>query len=413
MGSRHAWGMRRVRQARGRVPAVLLLTVASLAVGGATSPSADAKALRSGSPLGDCAPGNNPTARVDSQLDRVFSNQFGPGWIGGDGAYSTALPDGEEVFDFSDTFIGTAGPAGSANITGLAHNSELFGSADALRSDYAGDFRSPQSLIPDGRGHGDHWELASTYVENGNQLVFVNEVAPRKGPFGRITGRSAIAVLSLTSLGVPTLRSVVPLATDSRTQWGNASMEDGPYLYVYGISSNASTGTLFGTKVARVPRGDSLVTRDWQYWNGLRWVPGEGHAVAIPTRNTLTGVMAQPGHIGYEAVSIPSGLVADDTVDLSYACSPQGPWTVPVSVYAIPQVKHLRHEFAYIPTFHPEISDPGAVVISYNLDTTDGLKALRHDMHRYQPRFLLIGPGSRHRSAPARLVARLEPASHR
>jgi hypothetical protein len=401
-----AGGIRRLRWPR--IPAVLLLTVVALVAGGATSPSAYAQALRSGPPLGDCAPGKEPAARVDSRLNQVFSHQFGPGWIGGDGAYSTALPDGEEAFDFSDTFIGTAGPAGSATITGLAHSSELFGTTDDLRSDYAGDFHAPESLIPDGRGHGDHWELASTYVEGGNQLVFVNEVAPRKAPFGRFTGRSGIAVLSLTPLGVPILRSVVPLVTDSRTQWGNASVENGPYLYIYGIASNASTGAFFGTKVARVPQGDSLVVGDWQYWDGLEWVAGEGHAVAIPTRNTLTGVMAQPGRVGYEAVSIPSGLVADDSVDLSYACSPQGPWTAPVSVYAIPEVAHLRHEFAYIPTFHPEISDPGAVVISYNLDTTDGLTVLRHDMHRYQPRFLLLEIDPRDRSLPARLVARME-----
>jgi hypothetical protein len=343
---------------------------------------------------------------VDTPLDQVFSTQFGPGWIGGDGTYSTALPDGKEAFDFSDTFIGTAGPAGSADITGLAHSSELTGSTDDLRSDYAGSFHSPQSLIPDGRGHGDHWELASTYVEGGNQLVFVNEVAPRKGPFGRFTGRSGIAVLSFSLQDVPTLRSVVPLSTDQRTQWGNASVGIGPFLYVYGITSNSTTGRFFGTKLARVPSVHSLISQDWQYWNGVRWVAGEGHAVTIPTTNTLTGVMAQTSQLGFEAVSIPSGLTADRTVDLSYACSPQGPWTVPTAVYAIPQVAHIRHEFAYIPTFHPEISDPGAVVISYNLDTTDGLGVLRHDMHRYQPRFLLVGLGTLDRPAPARLVAR-------
>jgi len=359
---------------------------------GASVPASAAVADGNAGPSGaDCSPLIHPVARVDGAFNHLFSHQRGPGWVGGDATYSTALPDGEEAFVFSDTLIGTARAGGSARITGIVHNSELIGSISDLKSRYDGTYRSPRPLIPDTRGHGNEWQVAATYVESGEQMVFLNEFAPRKGPFDRFTGRSGIAVLSDLARRAPVLQSIVALAGGPRTQWGNAVTYDASYRYIYGAVADASTGSFSGMKLARVPLGHSLATHTWQYWNGKRWERGEGHAVVIPTGNELTGVMPQEGRTGYEAVSIPGSLVNDRTVDLSYACSPEGPWSTPVPVYSLPRVTSIGHEFAYIPTFHPELSPHGATVISYNIDTTDGLSALRRDVHAYQPRFLEIG----------------------
>ena len=118
-----------------------------------------------------------------------------------------SCPTGSEAFVFSDTLIGTAQASGAANVTGLVHNSELVGGMSGLNSDDIGDMipldsdiggtvSSPQTLIPDTTDSGDQWQVAATYVENGNQLVFVNEFAPvRERVFDRFTGHSGIAVL--------------------------------------------------------------------------------------------------------------------------------------------------------------------------------------------------------------------------
>jgi len=338
----------------------------------------------------DCTPPSAPVARADSALDRVFSDQLGPGWIGGDATYSTELPNGQEAFVFSDTLIGTATPDGSATFSGLAHNSELFGRLPRLRADYGGTFASPQPLIPDSNGNVDQWQVSATYIEHGEQLVFVNEFSPQAQPFELFTGRVGIAVLRFIRHGTPSFSSMVPLASDPLTQWGNAIVQDHQYTYVYGSESNTSTGVFSGMKVARVPHGASLHTNEWQYWNGAGWVAGEENAETIPTVNELTGVMTQDGSMGYEAVSMPQGVVTGTTVDLSYSCSPEGPWSAPVPVYSVPQIQGLPGQVAYIPTFHPELSRPDVPVISYNVDTTDGLSPLQEDIHGYQPRFVLL-----------------------
>jgi hypothetical protein len=390
------------------LPLVLLLV---LLTSGPMSGGARAAASGLGGTPGgaDCAPSTPPAVTVDRSLQRLFSHQSGPGWVAGDATYSTALPDGREAFVFSDTVIGRARPTGSASITGLAHNSELVGTLGHLTSVYGGTFRSPEPLIPDRRGHDHQWQVASTYIENGRQLVFVNEFVPQTGPFGRFTGRSAIAVLSLSPGGSPMLQSTMRLPGGSLDQWGNAVLHTVPYTYVYGTVSDTRTGRFYGTKVARVPPGSSLRLRAWRYWDGSTWVAGETHAVTVHTRNQLTGVVPHEGRAGYEAVSIPGGVLTDRTVDLSYSCTPQGPWSTPAPVYSIPQIERLRDEIAYIPTFHPELSGNGGIVVSFNLDTLDGLSPLKRDIHAYQPQFLRIMNGSPlQTSTPTVVVAKID-----
>jgi hypothetical protein len=356
----------------------------------------------------DCQPTvTNPTASVDTPLDGLIANQAGPGWVGGDSTYSTQLPDGQEAFVFSDTLIGTAQRSGAADVTGLVHNSELVGGMtglnnddvggmSALDSDLGGTESSPQTLIPDTTDQGDQWQVAATYVEDGNQLVFVNEFSPAVGGgfFDHFTGHSGIAVLRVPADGVPTFSSVSALPTDIFTQWGNAITQSGGYTYVYGTESNTTTGAFYGMKIARVAEGESLNANDWQYWNGTQWLSGEGNAVAVTTTNELTGVMAQSDEGGFVGVSVPGSVYTDKTVDLSYACSPTGPWSAPTPVYTIPQIAQYTDEIAYIPTFHPELSSPGTLVVSYNLDTTSGWIATENNIHEYQPQFLQLDIGT-------------------
>jgi hypothetical protein len=144
-----------------------------------------------------------------------------------------------------------------------------------------------------------------------------------------------------------------------------------------------------------VPLGQTLDTANWQYWNGSDWVSGEANAVPINTGNALSGVTAQVGQGGYVAVSIPGGVFSDTTVDLSYSCSLQGPWSHPTPVYTIPEIREYSNEVSYTPTFHPELSTNGGLVVSYNINTTvtDNYATLKENPHIYQPQFLQLTSG--------------------
>ncbi len=331
-----------------------------------------------------------PTAVPDEYLNNLLAAQLGPGWIGGDSVYSTKLQDGREAFVFSDTLIGTALPDGTDSFTGMARNSELVGVLPDLAQDYGGTYDAPSTLIPDDYDSSAAWETFATYTQGNDQMIFVNEYG---GPLGiltlKYTGRSGIATMSVPAGGVPTLSSVTLLPTDPATVWGSAVVQSGGYLYVYGADLE-TTSLGMSMKVARVPEAHSLDVNSWEYWNGSEWVAGESNAVLVPTVNQLSGVTPDPDGHGFIAVSIPAGVLNDSTVDLSYASSPTGPWTAPQPVYAIPQVKQIQGELAYSPTFHPDLSSGGHLVVSYSIDTTLGFPELMHDVHSYQPQFLIV-----------------------
>ena len=338
------------------------------------------------------APSIPPSAVPDQSLDALFSSQLGPGWVGGDATYSTKLPDGRESFVFSDTLIGTAKPDGTATITGMANSSELVGVLPQLATDYVGSYDLPSSLIPDTNPKPAEWNAFATYTQGQDQMIFLSEFS---GPNGILTlsytGRSAIAVMSLQGGHMPTFNSIVSLPADLTTEWGQATVQSGGYLFVYGTTHDPEHQTVEGMKVARVPVVDSLDVAAWQYWNGSNWVPDETSAVVVPTVNLLTGVTPNPDGTGYIGVSIPDGVFNDTTVDLSYAEAPQGPWTAPAPVYTIPDLRQYPGEIAYSPTFHPELSPNASdLVVSYDIDTTVGFPVLLKNVHSYQPRFLLV-----------------------
>jgi hypothetical protein len=188
------------------------------------------------------------------------------------------------------------------------------------------------------------------------------------------------------SNGVPTFSSVTPLPTDATTTWGHAVVQDSSYTYIYGLDSGP--GAFYGMKLARVPLGESLQTADWTYWTGSQWVGGESNASLIHAGGQLSGVMAQAGGTGYVGLSIPGGSFQGSHVTLSYACSPTGPWSAPQAVYSIPQVSQYPNEIAYTPTFHPEIGGQGGLVVSYDINSSNG--ADLQNIHQYQPQFLVL-----------------------
>lgn len=340
-----------------------------------------------------CAPAKLPVAHPNFDLDNAFAGLRGPGWIGGDSGYSTLLPDGRLAFTFSDTFIGIAYSSGSSRISGMPRNSELVGTLGAMTSNYNGDYYKPESLIPDSNSGLWYWTFA-TYSENGEQLIYLNEFN-NENMFGKFSGVSAIATMAIPKGKLPQLSGVTILPFDLQTSWGRAHFQEGGYHYIFGHYTPPPGNKFVGMKLARVPVGHSTELGKWEYWNGKGWSNAVSDAVPFYTTNELDGVMPEPKDMGtgYMAVSIPNGVFADTTFDVSFACAPQGPWSIPMPVYTLPEITgkgSFRNEIAYLPTVHPELNKERAIIASYSINTTKGLEAYQDNIHIYQPRFLTL-----------------------
>src|SRR5258708_28997711 len=74
---------------------------------------------------GQCTlPPNPSTGTIDSTFD-AYTTQNGTGWTGADGTYSLPLPDGTNLWMWSDSYIGTVDPTTRLRTNDLfsAHNS--------------------------------------------------------------------------------------------------------------------------------------------------------------------------------------------------------------------------------------------------------------------------------------------------
>jgi hypothetical protein len=69
-------------------------------------------------------PASPTTGTADPTFD-AYVTQNGPGWTGADGTYSLPLPDGTNLWMWSDSYIGTVDPATRLRKSWLftAHNS--------------------------------------------------------------------------------------------------------------------------------------------------------------------------------------------------------------------------------------------------------------------------------------------------
>src|SRR5260370_30507887 len=81
--------------------------------------------LSSFAAFGQCTLTGTPSpGTIDSTFD-AYTTQNGPGWTGADGTYSLPLPDGTNLWMWSDSYIGTVDPTTRlrSNYLFSAHNS--------------------------------------------------------------------------------------------------------------------------------------------------------------------------------------------------------------------------------------------------------------------------------------------------
>src|SRR5712691_2400416 len=71
--------------------------------------------LASLSALGQCTLPGTPLAGTSDSTFDAYTTQNGPGWTGADGTYSLPLPDGTNLWMWSDSYIGTVDPTTSTN----------------------------------------------------------------------------------------------------------------------------------------------------------------------------------------------------------------------------------------------------------------------------------------------------------
>lgn len=366
-------------------------------------------ALCSSSSMQSQCPLPGPPAQgiPDSSFD-TFVTQNGPGWTGGDGTYSTILPDGRVLWGWSDSYIGTVDPTTRLRqgYYPTAHNSLTI--QDPTNNSLTTVGYPPNTgsyFVPQNTAY-EYWMGDAVVFQPSPGVYKVKIMLLEFAPGIHFAG-NAVATLSWPSLSID---SIVPVSLpDFTIEWGTKIMHDGSYYYIYGIRDPGTANKL--PYLARVSSINDLANPSkWQYWNASRnrWVNQQASATnladvpAITGEYTVNKMQASSGVFylmtGMDPQNPPYPLW--DYVTTYYSCTPQGPWTQRTVVYTTPESGasgcRVGTLFTYDPRAHVEFTNSSGVLISYNVNANNPQDLVCAD--DYKPRFIrvnipgLIGP---------------------
>ena len=360
--------------------------------------------------LAQCTlPGAPAQGIPDSTFDALVT-QNGPGWTGGDGTYSSVLPDGRHLWGWSDSYIGTVDPDTRLRQSYFptAHNSLTIQDANNNVTTVGYPPKTDSYFVPTNSAF-EYWMGDAVTVQPSPGIYkikimlaefFVNSTTIK------FEG-NAVAQLAWPSLSID---SITPLSLPDLTiQWGTKIMHDSSYYYIYGIRDPGTANKL--PYVARMSSVNDLTTPSkWQFWNASknRWVNTQASAT------NLSGVPAITGEYTVNKMQASSGIFYLMTgmdpqnppyplwqnVTTYYSCSPPGPWTTRTVVYTTPETGAASCSvgtlFTYDPRAHAEFTNSSGVVISYNVNANNGQDLVC--ANDYKLRFIrvaipgLIGP---------------------
>jgi hypothetical protein len=257
--------------------------------------------------------------------------------------------------------------------------------------------------------------------------VFLNEwdvARPFDKEFRLNFRGQSIAQLNAKTLAI---ESIVPLKNASdEGVWGIAVWPDGDTLYIYGMKNTSALGSAKNSGFSIVDKYKKLYVakidikkglahaadlKNWQTWNGKRWAKGAKDAASIiPESDSISDELSiKRLNIGGKPVFV---MVTFDTavgylnwkdLYLYSACEPQGPFDNKYFFYRTPTAGQTRLPgmtgsqslksglSVYNPHMHPQFTEDGKLLISYNSNLPFGAKpgdSIYADF--YRPRFVRV-----------------------
>jgi hypothetical protein len=333
-----------------------------------------------------------PTVRSvssNARLNTLFTtygndNSRVDDWTGADGTYSLRLPNGRELWIFSDTFLGRVNPGGSrppvvgeGGDTVFLNNSFAVEDNGRLSTIYDGTAQNPTAVMPPRDKNHWYWAGDATLVGNTVEVTYQEYERYGTGAWDWRWHRNVVARFAPGRLNRPA--SVHALPSGRGVAWGSAVLENGGQTYVYGVEDLGATKYMHIARVA----GKSLLGR-WEY---LR-ADGTWSANEADSARVMGGVANE-----YSVTKVGNGyvLITHDTTEVLSAnivaytsCSPTGPFTGKQHVYTTPETS--GNIFTYNAHAHPQIAGNG-LVVSYNVNSFVNTDHYR-DVSIYRPRFL-------------------------
>lgn len=166
------------------------------------------------------------------------------------------------------------------------------------------------------------------------------------------------------------------------TNQAGAQHPDG-YVYVYGIGGRKKE-----VFVARVRPEDFEEFSRWRFWNGNGWVKDMRRAAPIADQasDELSVTALADGR--YALVFQQGGMGA--FVGMRIGAGPAGPFGPVIRLWDCPESGAHQTFYTYNAKAHPALSQPGSLVISYNVNAFRFFQTIHAFPHLYHPRFITV-----------------------
>lgn len=165
------------------------------------------------------------------------------------------------------------------------------------------------------------------------------------------------------------------------TKEAGAPNPDG-YVYVYGVMGRNKK-----LLVSRVLPADFEDFDKWSFWDGADWTD-DFNNIGFATTNVSNELSVTPLSDGrYALVFQVNGM--GSKIGLRLGLTPYGPFGPIIEVWDCKEAKQKNY-FTYNAKAHPHLSNPGELLISYNVNAFNFREEITKDPHLYRPRFVKI-----------------------
>ena len=177
-------------------------------------------------------------------------------------------------------------------------------------------------------------------------------------------------------------KTVFGICVLPNTKGAHAPKPDG-FVYVYGVR-----GMNKELVVARVQDTAFDNFNEWRFWDGLSWNT-DMHACAALTDN-ISNEMSVTFMPDGRVIAAYQLKTANTTVALAAGATPWGPFQPAKKVWETPEAYDDLDFYTYNAKAHPNLSKPGELLISYNVNSFDFLDDIVKHPHHLRPRFISV-----------------------
>jgi hypothetical protein len=339
--------------------------------------------------------GRQKTAGTDLKTfqDSIFTKMFNRdccGFTGGDGTISILLPDGRIAWLFGDTFFGKVYPDNTRERTTpiFIRNSMVVQDGDSVVTLHQGTPEHPVSfVVPPANMTGGKkvsedsvwfWPCDG-FIENNKLKIFLSGITQADtGMWGFRWLGTWLAVYTLPDIKE---EKIIPIhySVENQVHYGNAILEEKDYTYVYGARESKP-------HTARFKSGD--VESPWEFYTGSGW--SSEPKASVPMAGTNVSEQFSIFKISNKYILITqTGAFLSPEIYSFVSENPYGPWENKTLLYVTPIPEGNKNLFTYNAMAHPEFTDKGMLLISYNMNSNILADHFR-DADIYRPRFIRV-----------------------